>query len=188
MNDIHCKDNAADRHLGDKAERAFCRLAANYRKMFTAHQIGRGHAAYAIMPSKGYHRYLLPDITLWSAPGEHHEIKHKEPFEDKYIGLENYRLEPLKFFADETQQKVYYTIHRHDLAGGRTVVTTDPANWFTADIGHLWDATLDGRATEASFSSWVGGKKSKGRVPGWFWTLDMWAPLIDIWEMELAND
>jgi len=179
----HCSDLQNDRSLGQFWEERFCSLAASYGKMFTAHQINRGKSAAALIKANGkYHRLLLPDITVWSAPGEHHEIKHKSPTKSGCFGLEDYRLVALKWFADETQQKVFYTIHDWASAGGREVRENRPNDWFACEIGTLWQATLSGVANKAKFDSWVGGKKQT-KIEGWFWPSNLWSPVIETWEM-----
>lgn len=177
----HCSDLTGDRALGARWEREFCKLAALHGKMFTAHQIGRYRSAVAYSYSKGngYHPLTLPDITLWTAPGEHHEIKHKNPTKSDCFGLEDYRLRALKWFSDETSQTVFYTIHNWDLAGERNGALNRIDDWVTITVGELSQATLDGRAQKARYPSWVAGNKKV--VDGWFWPTALWRPLVSIW-------
>lgn len=170
----HCIDVQSDRALGALWDRNFCRLAASYGKMFTAHQIGRKTSATAYYKSNGeWRRTILPDITLWSAPGEHHEIKHKSPTDSGYYGLEEYRLESLVHFAKETKQRVFYTIHDWSVPG-RDCTENCVTDWMTCEIGALINS-----GQRAYFDSWVNGEKK--RVPGRFWARHFWQPLVFLW-------
>jgi len=181
----HCSDLQGDRAIGNVWERNFCALAAqHYGKSFTAHQIGRKGSAVAMRYVNGYHPLTLPDITIWSMPGEHHEIKHKRPhvtYRGEEYGLEVYRLNALKWFADETQQSVYYTIHRWDKLGTRDNPTNRYEDWETANVNKLWQATIDGTARSSKYPSWVAGEKKI--VTGWYWPTDLWQPLEEMWEI-----
>lgn len=134
----HCADLQGDRKLGEYWEQQFCILAARRGRSFTRHQFQKSSAANAYrLEGQKYHSVLLPDITVWSAPGEHHEIKHKAPTRDGYFGLERYRLDALVWFARETKQSVYYTIHDHSLAGGRDVAINRIEDWKTRNVIEL---------------------------------------------------
>ncbi len=169
----HCDNLLDDRKLGRYWEEQFCKLATQYGRTYTPFQIDRSSAALAY-DANGNH-YVLPDVGIWSAPGEYHEIKHKNPTRGGLYGLEKYRWESLLWFAHETQQKVYYTIHNHDLAGGRDVRGNDVEHWVTADVIALdqkW--CIDGNGF-----SYVNGRKR--RVPILFWPERLWSPLAGIW-------
>lgn len=172
----HCANLTADRRLGEEWEEKFCRVAARFGKSFTAHQIGRTASAQAVNWSNGqYNGYTLPDITIWSAPGQHHEIKHKNPFVlDEHgpcYGLEVYRFNALLWFANETGQSVYYTIHNHDLSGGRNGKINKPEHWFTAGIHELKGQHV----LRIRTASWLNGQKK--RVPTYYWPTNLWHPL-----------
>lgn len=114
------RDNAADREVGQYWETQFCGMARVYGKTFTPHQFRRvGSAMFygGAADLDGKTQWTLPDITVWSAPGEHHEIKHKNPDRSGCYGLERYRLDALVRFANTTRQKVYYSIHDWEMAG-----------------------------------------------------------------------
>lgn len=176
-----CDNLVENRSLGSLWENNFCVLAAKkYGKSFTAHQIGRNKSASAFRYLNGtYHPLMLPDITLWSAPGEHHEIKHKKAAKNGCYGLEAYRLQALKWFADETRQSVLYTIHDWEILGRDSKVNREE-DWLTADINTLWLATLDGTAKKSTTTSWRAGK-AINNVPNWYWPKDLWCPLEVFW-------
>lgn len=177
----HCGDLQADRDIGAMWEKKFCVLAAKrHGKSFTAHQIGRTNSAVAFCFDQGWNPYTLPDITIWSSPGDHHEIKHKNPTNHGYYGLEDYRLRALKCFADETQQAVQYTIHDWEKAGGRHVTVNREEDWVTANINDLWEATLNGTAYSAFGNSYVAGQTRHVKI--WYWPTRLWQPLNCIWK------
>ena len=172
----HCADNGRDRDIGAKWERNFCKLAAKHGLMFTPMQIGRTSSAVAYT-SPHYRTLTLPDITIWSYPGQHHEIKHKAPTPKGWFGLEVYRFNALMEFARETRQNVLYTIHNHQLAGGRDVDTNDIQHWLTANVLELEEEQL---FTQQNGTSWVSGKKQTG-IPIHYWAIEKWIPLLDYW-------
>lgn len=179
----HCTDLQADRSLGEKWERNFCILAAQYGRSFTRHQFRKSAAANAYrLEGQKYHSVLLPDITLWSAPGEHHEIKHKDPTRSGYFGLEKYRLDALIWFARETKQSVYYTIHNHALAGGRDVEINRIEDWVTVNVLAL-EHTFE---KEDYGDTWCKGEKI--RVKRLYWPSSLWIPLEDAWDINLWDD
>jgi hypothetical protein len=172
----HCTDLASDRSVGKTWEGNFCRLALEHGKSFTPHQINRKGAASVYSPLAGkINRYLLPDVTIWSHPGEHHEIKHKKPTRDGDFGLEEYRWRALVWFRDETQTTTQYTIHRHDWAGGRDVETNRLEDWVTASVYLL----LESDSKIQNGPSWVNGQKQI--VPIRYWSSDLWQPLSCFW-------
>lgn len=175
----HCEDLARDRRIGQYWERQFCLMAARRGLMFTPMQIGRKGSIVAFtLDSTGWNQFTLPDVTIWTAPGQHHEIKHKNPTRRGTFGLEQYRFNALMAFAQETEQQVLYTIHNHDLSGGRDVKTNQIAHWITADVAALdenWSYLWDG-------PSWVNGEKKI--VSQYFWPIGMWRSLIDYWVTE----
>lgn len=179
----HCTNLQADRDLGGEWERNFCVIATQYGRSFTRHQFRKSGAANVETKLNGkYHSFLLPDITLWSAPGEHHEIKHKDPVPNwETYGLETYRLEALIWFARETKQSVYYTIHDHRLAGGREVKINRLEDWRTVnilDLEHSWIKEKPG-------ASYINSKKVED-VPTRYWPTRLWIPLEDMWDVKNA--
>jgi hypothetical protein len=176
------RDNGKDRKVGAHWERQFCNLAAQFGKTFTPHQIGRpdqSAAAYSRGPD-GWSMLLLPDVTVWSAPGEHHEIKHKNRTRDGMYGLERYRLDALVRFANTTGQPVYYTIHDWEIAGASSAHDEVPNNlthWFVGDIAQL------SRGCTKVGTDWTyyGGGQRKKEM--WYWSASrLWfRPLGDVW-------
>jgi len=168
----HATDNEGDRQIGERWERAFCQLAADFDKVFSPHQIPHPEGA-AVAYGRGadgkWENYLLPDVTIWSAPGEHHEIKHKCATRGGYYGLERYRLDALVRWANTTGQLVCYTIHDWEVAGADAagaLMPNDLSHWFYADImtlarGCTW--------VQENGTSWVNGKR-RDDVLIWYWT------------------
>lgn len=175
----HCADNKADRKVGAYWEREFALMAGQFGKMFSFLQIGRVDSAVFHFKVNGVWRtHTLPDIVIWSSPGEHHEIKHKEPTQGGRFGLEVYRFQALMEFAEATSQCVMYTIHNHALAGGRDVTANDIAHWVTANVVHLdkrWHGPFKG-------NSWINGKKEETQI--YYWDQDLWQPLHSFWVPE----
>lgn len=173
----HCVDNAKDRTVGAFWERQFCIMAGSIGRSFSPHQLKRVGSAAAYAQSHGkWNSYTLPDVTIWTAPGEHHEIKHKSPTNYGSIGLEEYRFRALKWFAEETVSGVYYTLHRWDLApGGRDGLENRIEDWFTASV----DALGEAEHMEFPGYSWVNGEKKK--VPILYWPVSCFTPLSDLW-------
>jgi hypothetical protein len=169
----HCTNNSVDRDVGAKWERHFCVWAQHYGKAFTAHQeaLKIKSAAWHV---QGASR-PLPDVTLWTAPVEHHEIKHKEPTRNGCFGLEKYRFESLVAFAEESQELVRYTIHDHSRCGGRSSDANLLQDWFTVNVLDL----LDAPHREGLGFSWVSGRKQD--VPVWYWSTSLWIPLERAW-------
>lgn len=174
----HASNNKVDRELGEYWERRFCQWAAKFDKSFTPMQIGRDKSAQAFNHSDGgYNSYTLPDVTVWTSPGEHHEIKHKAPIKDvQWYGLEEYRLNALLWFAEETKQMVMYTIHNHQLAGGRDIKIDRLEHWFTVNVLEL-PARI---AHQKRIKSYVNGK-AKQNITTFFWHMGLWLPLNDFW-------
>jgi len=144
-------------------------------------QIGREASAQAYLrPSTKWRHYTLPDITVWTHPGQHHEIKHKAPTSWGAYGLEVYRFDALLWFADETEQAVLYTIHNHALSGGRNSKTNRIEDWFTINV-----RALDGNwSSRGRVFSYVNGQKR--RVPIYYWPTRLWIPLQEYWRMPVA--
>lgn len=185
--DRHCRDNAADREVGARWEREFCVMAAAHGMMFTPHQLpldGKSASAFGRNTDGSWNRYLLPDVTIWSSPGEHHELKHKNQTADGCYGLEVYRLNSLIRFAEATKQAVYYTIHDWEIAGAsssRDEVQNDIRHWFFADV-----AELSRRSTKGGMDhSYVNGERR--RVEMRYWTAARYfRPLAEIWAAGIA--
>lgn len=168
----HCTNNAADRGLGAYWEMQFCAMALLSGRSFSPLQLDHKGSAVAYQQANVY---TLPDVTIWTHPGEHHEIKHKNPTRSGMFGLEVYRYNALKWFARETKQDVLYTIHNHDLAGGRDVKLNDIAHWWTVNIlklDHNWREQRWGY-------SWVGGQRKEVSI--YYWSIGLWQPLQWYW-------
>lgn len=172
----HCADNGADRKVGAYWEKKFGEMAAEYGKVFSFQQIGRSGSALFYLKINGrWRKHTLPDVVIWSSPGEHHEIKHKAPTANGRFGLEVYRFDALMEFATVTNQSVMYTIHNHALAGGRDIVTNNIAHWITADVRDLdgqWNGQYPGY-------SWVNGQKTETEI--YYWDQDLWQSLESFW-------
>ena len=128
-----------------------------------------------------YHRFTLPDFTVWTAPGQHHEVKHKSPTKYGQYGLEVYRFNALVWFAKTTGQKVYYTIHNHALNGGKAERANHLDHWFAADVNALVGkvkGTFNGQ-------SWVGGEIRV--VPIHYWDTKEWTPLRTVWNINESD-
>lgn len=183
------RDNAADRSIGQHWENEFCRMARRYGKVFTPHQFGRPTSAmfFGAPDIAGKSGWTLPDITVWSAPGEHHEIKHKNPTRDGMYGLERYRLDALVRFANTTGQSVFYTIHDWEMAGASSAadpLDNDMDHWFVGDI-----AQLSIGYTRRS-KDWTYYNGQQRRVEVWYWTADphrkhrYFRPLAEVWGLD----
>ena len=170
------RDIVKDRKIGEHWEKEFCYMANDYGYLFTGLQLDRKTSAVAYQNSK---RYTLPDIVLWSAPGQFHEIKHKNPTKGGAYGLEVYRLEALLHFAKETNQNVYYTIHNYDLNGGKKSLENNIDHWFTANV--LLLAKFTSNKPSCKWGSWINGRWVDN-VPMWFWDTSLFTPLIDYWQ------
>ena len=174
---LQCSDVEADRKLGAYWEQQFCLMASTYGFTFTPLQMGRDKAAVAFkLAASKWHSLTLPDVVIWSYPGQHHEIKHKNPNRHNSYGLEVYRFRALLSFAQETKQDVMYTIHDHDVAGGRTVTENNIAHWRTANVEELdeqWAGIWPGQ-------SWVDGKEQRVKIC--YWPTELWIPLQTYWE------
>lgn len=178
----HCENLSQDREVGDYWERQFCRMAIKYGRSITGHQWDKRHSAiaYCITVDNGRRKcesYVLPDVTVWTNPGEHHEIKHKAPTDNGLFGLEKYRFESLLWFSIETGANVFYTIHNHSLNGGRDNLENHEDHWFTANIRTL--ALVD--RNEAIGPSWVNGEKKSVMI--YYWDAANWVKLIDLWRL-----
>lgn len=178
----HCQDLKGDRQLGGYWERQFCIMAANHDKTFTPMQLGRQESIVAHRKNgQQWNSYTLPDVTVWTSPGEHHEIKHKDPFDDwdngPSYGLEVYRFNALLWFAEETGQQVMYTIHDHKKAGGRDIKNNNIEHWVTANIKHLNNQWHTCRETK----SYVNGETKI--VPTYYWSIELWLPLGIFWKL-----
>lgn len=149
-------------------------MMANFGLSFTPLQIGRTKSIQAYKKNSQWKRYTLPDVTIWTAPGQHHEIKHKKPTIRGYFGLEEYRFEALLWFANETLQSVYYTIHNHDLSGGRNSKINDVSHWISANVLDLKNRYVEKRKG----FSWINGNKAETWIL--YWPQKLWNPLLAI--------
>ena len=174
-----CSDLKDDRRIGEYWERQFCVMARDYGFMFTPMQIGHEGSAVAYK-GQSWNTYTLPDVTIWTYPGQYHEIKHKNPTKKGSFGLEEYRLKALLAFAEETQQDVMYTIHNHDLTGGKEELVNAIDHWVTVNVNSL----VGTQAGTWNGASWVDGVKRF--VPICYWPAELWQPLTEYWqEMEM---
>lgn len=192
INSAQCVDLQADRAVGEYWERQFCKMAAHHGKMFTPHQIGREKSAQACSIFAGkYKLWTLPDVTVWTRPGEHHELKHKDPAKTLggSFGLERYRLDSLIQFAAETGQRVFYTIHNYALqpnetrAGKKLNRENNHTHWVTSDVTYL-NQNVDANQPGAS---WVAGRRQEVQIC--YWRVERFFPLMAVWrklEMESA--
>jgi hypothetical protein len=186
---MHCFDNSADRELGNFWEREFCKLAAATGYAFTPMQIGLARSAqFYRRDGKKWKQYTLPDVVIWTFPGQHHEIKHKNPTPDgcfgnpPMFGLEAYRYYALAEFAEIARQDVLYTIHNHDLSGGRNSKLNDIAHWMTARVTDLIDIDF----VQLNGKTYVDGKKESG-VKIFYWHIERWIPLHEYWQSSRAK-
>ncbi len=167
----HCADNAGDRKLGQYWEEQFGHMAAARGKLFTGHQWKKSQSALAY---KRGGKVVLPDITIWSRPGEHHEIKHKNPTNDEYFGLERYRLESLVEFAKAAFGETLYTIHDWTTPG-RDNRENNIDHWITAPV-LLLSAHVE---RETDGYSYINAEKKL--VPICYWKIEWFGPLADYW-------
>jgi hypothetical protein len=173
-----CTNNADDRRLGALWEERFCAHARRTGRAFTAHQAALKSIS-AMWHVQGASR-PLPDVTLWTAPVEHHEIKHKDPTRAGEFGLETYRFQSLTAFAEESRTRVLYTIHDHSRSGGRDSHIDQIEDWLTVDVLNL----LDRPVRRATGKSWVNGKPKDVEVC--YWPVSLWVPLASHWEAVAA--
>ena len=176
MPDRRCLDLAVDRGTGKYWERQFCIMAWHRGKIFTANQWGRTSSAVAY--GKGFNVLTLPDVAVWSAPGEHHEIKHKNPTRHGSYGLEEYRLNALLRFDKECMGTVFYTIHDWQRAGAkdsREKVGNRIADWVFAPVGYLKDH-IDHKSRGRSY---VNGESAEVLIL--YWQADRFYSLDALW-------
>lgn len=184
MNGIHCGDLRGDRALGERWEKKFGQLALRHGLTVTAHQIGRKSSASAWHFENGEKRHvILPDVVVWSFPGQHHEIKHKNPTRRGEFGLEAYRFDSLRWFQKTTKQPVFYTIHNHDLSGGREGQENQLDHWVTASV-----SILDGTWTreDDNGSSYCDGQTIKTKIL--YWETDLFIPLAWVLNGEFQDN
>lgn len=170
------RDNKAERRLGKQWELAFCDLAQSYGLAYTEMQIGR--EGPATWKDKAGKVRTAPDITVWSSPGEHHEIKHKNPTRGGEYGFECHRFQALVEFRKEVKQSVFYTIHDWERSGAKSADEAWPnliGDWVTVEIGQLI-----GKGREGETDSWVDGVMEKG-VPIYYWPTWYWGSLAKVW-------
>lgn len=176
---MHCSDNSSDRIKGAYWERCFCKLAARNNYWVTPFQLGNSNsaAAYSLVINK-WNILTLPDIVIWNAPGQYHEIKHKSPTYYGLYGLEKYRFNALLEFTKITSQPVLYTIHNHALNGGTDNRENYIEHWFTANI-----LELDNRWAKKQENgvSWVNGIK-RNDIEIYYWDSSLWQLLKTYWE------
>ncbi len=178
MSEIQCVDLKSDRKLGQFWEREFVKMAAEHGKCFTPHQWHKDGAAIAYSYLDGWNQYTLPDVTIWTSPGEHHEIKHKNPTRHRSYGLEAYRFYALLSFSEITKQVVYYTIHDHEKAGGKDITENRLCDWVTCEVTNLQNPDC-----EFIGPSWVNGTQQRVKI--YYWKTERFYPLVTIWEVQV---
>lgn len=171
----HCADNAADRAKGAFWEQQWAVMAKGFGHTFTMHQYAAKVAAFADGP-RG--RLVLPDSSIWSGAGQHHEIKHKSPTRKRTFGLEVYRLEHLLAFESITAEPVYYTIHNWELAGGSDVRINRIEHWVTCAVCDLYN----NRGTPEWGPSYVNGEEKTVQLL--YWPVAYFRPLLTLWRRE----
>ncbi len=178
MSSEHCKDNGQDRDIGAFWERQFCLLAVKRGFVLSPLQLGRNGSAVAwCKDGDTWNSFTLPDVTIWTCPGQYHEIKHKAPTRYGTFGLEAYRFHALLDFAHVTGQAVLYTIHNHALFGGRDGRVCRLKDWVVADV-----RALENKWCHKSLGpSWVNGVKAES-VLTYYWYVAMWKPLERYWD------
>lgn len=184
MNGVHCGNLLSDRNLGEQWEKNFGQLALRHGLTVTAHQIGRKQSASAWYFENNQKRHvILPDVVVWSFPGQHHEIKHKNPTRRGEFGLEAYRFDSLRWFQNTTKQPVFYSIHNHDYSGGRLGSENRLEHWITASV-----SILDGTWTreDENGDSWCNGKVIKTKIL--YWETDLFAPLACVLSGEFQDE
>ncbi len=173
MNGVHCGNLHGDRKLGEQWEKNFGQLALRHGLTVTAHQIGRKQSASAWYFENDQKRHvILPDVVVWSFPGQHHEIKHKNPTRRGEFGLEAYRFDSLRWFQNTTKQPVFYSIHNHDRSGGRHGSENHLEHWITASVSIL-DRTWT--REDENGDSYCNGKTIKTKIL--YWETDLFVPL-----------
>lgn len=178
------RDNAADRKVGARWEQEFCRLGMRFGKVLTPHQlVAHKGAAVAYGPSgERISTYLLPDITVWSNGGEHHEVKHKNPTRRGRYGLEVYRFKKLLTWARVVAPTpVFYTIHDWQRAGassGRDEMENRVEDWVTVNVLHLPE---NGDSRQGNGSSYIGGTFRAGDVSILYWDVGRFSSLAQMW-------
>lgn len=179
-----CTNLEGDRSLGAFWERKFGTLAAKYGHVITANQINRTGSAVAhyLSDDGNYRTLILPDLVIWSFPGQHHEIKHKSPAKTGArrgcYGLERYRFDSLKHFQSVCGQRVFYTIHDHEQAGGKHVKDNRLEDWVSLSISDM-DGTHDHAETGVS---WCNGSPIETEIM--YWHQSLFAPLASVLDGE----
>jgi hypothetical protein len=171
-----CENLQMDRNVGTYWEKQFASLALERGFTFTTHQIGKNSSAVAECPRSGSpHILTLPDVTIWTAPGQHHEIKHKIPTRYGSYGLEVYRFNALLWFWKETGQSVYYTIHDYSWCGDKQNQECRIEDWRTASV-----EKLRGRQKLTKYGdSYVNGNRKTVEIH--YWDMNLFRPLNDLW-------
>jgi hypothetical protein len=176
------RDNTADRKLGETWEKNFGRAAEWYNKAFFPYQRDRTGAARW---QSGKRFALTPDVVIFTAGGEHHEVKHKNPSRPRKgepcYGLEVYRLKALVELQRETKQPVFYTIHDWGAAGAKTS-TAPMANlvqdWRLVAVDKLWTYALE-RLRAEGVKTWLNGTFKE--CPAYYWPTGLWTRLDLYW-------
>ena len=178
MPDKRCQNLSVDRASGKYWEREFCVMAYKRGKIFTPHQWQRSESAVAY--GKHFKFLTLPDVTIWSSPGEHHEIKNKNPSKRGYYGLEKYRIDALVEFDKACIGDVLYTIHNWEKAGlknGKQEGENRIEDWFCSLCHELYE-TPDYK--NHNDTSWVNGVQ-RTDIEIWYWEAERFYPLSSYW-------
>jgi hypothetical protein len=167
----HCNNLISHRQQGSYWENAFIDMAASHEKLTIPLQLGKENSAVGYVKDK---TIILPDVLVASS-NEYHEIKHKNPTRLGSYGLEKYRFDSFLFLANKIDGRVMYTIHDHDLAGGRHVVENYIGDWLTIDVTELAGKEV----YEGLGYSYVNGSKTK--VTMLYWDKELWVSLCAYW-------
>jgi hypothetical protein len=175
-----CANNSSDRSVGDRWERNFCKIAGSYGCLVSPMQIGRKKSVVSHYKEQDeWKGIIMPDIMIFTPDVEFHEIKHKNPSKKGYFGLEKYRFDSFMEFYKRTNKSVMYTIHNHDLNGGKHNEANKLEHWFTIPFSVLCEKE---HIIELG-ASYFGGKPKEVEIM--YWDANLWNPLekwISFWD------
>lgn len=129
---LRCRDNNADRTIGQYWQDRFVEMAVQFGCVVEDKQKGKHSSAVAKSHAGGV---ILPDVQI-SKRGVTvlPEIKHKDPTRHGQYGYEQYRLADLVEYANATGLEVIVAIHDHSLAGGKHVKQNRLQDWRWQDV------------------------------------------------------
>lgn len=103
------------REVGSKWEKEFAKIVGARGALYCLHQEDRDKSATFHFYEDGTLKSKpLPDVTVFTSPGFHAEVKHKSPTRTGWIGLERHRIAAMRMLADASGQHVLYVVHRSD--------------------------------------------------------------------------